>query len=106
MTFQLHIRTPKDIAQAARAEQRAQIVAAVDTHIEARARMLGYNSAVSCVSYRASKVQSWVDEAETFSAWRDSVWEALIALCAEPGDSETPLPDAESVIAALPVWPG
>ncbi|MBN8291147.1 hypothetical protein JI664_04130 [Rhodobacter sp. NTK016B] len=105
MTFQLQIRTAQEIAETASAAHRARIVALVDDHIEARARSLGYNNAVSCVSYRNSMVQSWVDEAETFSAWRDSVWQTLIALCEAAGDTDTPLPDAETVIASLPAWP-
>lgn len=106
MTFELEIRSADEIAEDTRATQRAQLVARVDAHIEARARSLGYNTAVSCVSYRMSNVPSWVDEAEAFSAWRDAVWQALITMSADAEESGGALPDPDTLIAALPAWPG
>jgi hypothetical protein len=102
MTFQLEIRTADEIAAEAAAGIRLTAIALVDAHVEARAQAMGYNSAVSCVSYRDSGVSEWVAEAEQFGAWRDSVWQALMALEAQQAVPATP----EALIAALPVWPG
>lgn len=105
MTFQLEIRTAEALAAETRAAFRARLVALVDEHIEARARALGYNSALSCISYRLSGVPAWIAEAEAFAAWRDAVWQALIRM--EPGLGEgEAMPGPEDLLAALPAWPG
>ena len=85
------------------AAYKRHVTAAIDRHIEAQARALGYNSAERLAGYVASTVPDWQAEAQTFVAWRDQIWKSALALLgsADPG---TP-PNVEAVIAALPAWP-
>lgn len=101
MSFALTIKTPDDLAAEARAAWRAQTEAAVEARIEAQARALGYSSAAQLASYAASTVPEWAAEARTFVAWRDAVWLAVQAHLAGAGDT---LPEADRVLAKLPVW--
>lgn len=106
MTFALTIKTPEDRAAETQAATRAQIAAAIDAHVEAQARALGYNSATACAGYRDSTVPAWAAEAQSFIAWRDAVWMAAFALQSEASATGAPVPDADAVLAALPVWNG
>ncbi|MCL4674609.1 MAG: hypothetical protein KJZ59_00915 [Pararhodobacter sp.] len=103
MKFALTIQTAQDLAAASRAAIRDRITADIDRHVEEQARALGYNSAAACAGYRDSTIAAWAEEAAAFIAWRDRVWQTAFALQAEYGSDKTP-PDAETVLAALPVF--
>ncbi len=105
MTFTLTVKTAEDRAAEALAALRAQIAAAIDAHVEAQARALGYNSAAHIAGYAASTVPGWAAEAAAFIAWRDAVW--LAAYGAQTAHAEAgTLPQAEALLAGLPVWNG
>lgn len=87
-----------------RAEQIAALTAAVQAHVDAQARLLGYDDIRSAVSYADEPaVPRYAAEGAALRAWRSLVWAAcyagLEALC-----EESPLPDAAAVIAALPAF--
>ncbi|MCB1397000.1 MAG: hypothetical protein H6898_09820 [Rhodobacter sp.] len=105
MSFHLTIQTAEDRALAEVAAAQAGIAAAIDAHVEAQARALGYNSAANCAGYRDSTVEAWASEALAFIAWRDAVWQEAFQMqaAAQPGQG---IPGVEAVLAALPVWPG
>lgn len=105
MSFSLNIRTAEERQAEALARARAQIAAAIDARVEGQARELGYNSAAHLASYTSSGVPEWAAEARAFVSWRDAVW--LAAFAAE-GDAQAKgtLPGLETVMAALPRWPG
>jgi hypothetical protein len=100
MSFSLIIKTQEDLAAGI---ARAALVAAIDAHVEAQARAMGYNSAAACAGYRESTVPDWAGEATAFIAWRDAVWQAAFALQAQYAAAQVVPPEAE-VLAQLPVW--
>jgi 6-phosphofructokinase len=73
---------------------------AIDSHVEAQARALGYNSAAHLAGYATSTVPQWAAEAAAFVVWRDAVWLAVFAAM----DGEPDLSDIPALIAKLPVW--
>lgn len=85
-------------------EVQAAYAAAVDRHVEARARAMGYNGASTLAGYLGSSVPEWAAEAAAFVAWRDAVWVTAIGML-ESVDPEAP-PSIADVIAGLPEWPG
>jgi len=103
MTFALQIKTAEERQAEAVAALTAQITAAIDAHVEDRAKALGYNSAAHCASYVASTVQAWADEAAAFVAWRDAVWIAAFTHQGEVEAGNAP-PTVEAALAALPAW--
>ena len=78
--------------------------AAIDRHVEDQAHALEYNSAAHLAGYATSTVTEWQAEAQAFVAWRDSVWQAAIAMLAD-AEASGEVPSVEDVIAALPKWP-
>ena len=91
------------IRKRARVYTEAEIAAAIDAHVEAQARSMGYNDASACAGYVSSKVQTWAAEARAFIAWRDDVWTAAFALQAQHAEAGT-VPTLDDVLAALPEW--
>ncbi|KAA2235256.1 hypothetical protein [Salinarimonas soli] len=82
----------------------------VEARIEATAKAKGYGSGVSCASYAPSTVPAWKAEAETFVAWRDSVWTAVLALLdgwKATGANPSAAPTIKDVLDAIPeiAWP-
>ena len=71
------------------------------------ARKKNYDDAISCVSYVSSTNLKWKVEAETFSAWRDAVWNYLYTQQVLTLNKTRPIPSIEELNAELPVivWP-
>ena len=105
MSFSLIVKTADALAAEARAAARARLATAVEAHVEAQARALGYSGAAQLASYAASTVPDWAAEARAFVAWRDAVWLAVQAQLAG-ASARKPLPAPESVLAQLPPWRG
>ena len=91
------------IRKRARVYTEAEIAAAIDAHVEAQSRALGYNSAAACAGYVNSTVEAWAEDARAFIAWRDAVWTTAFALQRQHEESGT-VPTLEDVLAALPEW--
>ena len=74
--------------------------------IETAAKSKGYDSSVSCVSYRGSNHPIWSSEAETFFQWRDSVWIETFRLLGEVQAGNMEIPDVDTFTTLLPqiVW--
>ena len=100
----LTVKTPGQLQAEAQARAKASITRAIDAHVEAQAKALEYNSAAHLASYAASNVPEWAAEAQAFVAWRDSVWQAAIAMLAD-AEASGEVPEIADVIAALPDWP-
>lgn len=75
--------------------------------IDKTAQTKGYSDGVSCASYATSTNVQWKNEAVTFIAWRDSVWNYLYALLAEISGGSDPIPSVQQIIDGIPpmVWP-
>lgn len=96
---------PQARAEAALLAHKDTVTAAIDAHVEARARAMGYNGAAHLASYAASTVPQWAAEAHAFVAWRDAVWVAAFGLL-EAVVSGEEAPSLEAALAALPGWEG
>src|ERR1700722_5986512 len=69
---------------AAPARRAASIGAAIELWLDRTAQGFGFNNFVTAVSYASSSVELWQRQAAALAAWRDAVWQAAIALMAEP----------------------
>ena len=47
---------------------------AVQLHLDEIAQSRGYDNTYTCLSYLSSTDETWQREANSFNAWRDSVW--------------------------------
>lgn len=97
----LTIRTPEQIEAEALAAHKARVVAGIDAHVEAQAKVLDYNSAAHLATYVTSEVAQWRAEAQAFVAWRDAVW--LMVVEEQESDTAAHAPSrAEEIIRRLP----
>lgn len=101
--MRMMIRTAADLAAEAQATVKTRLTNAIDAHIEARVRALGYNSAAHLATYVGSTVEAWAAEAKAFIAWRDACWLAAFDYQADVLAGNAP-PTEEAAIAALPLW--
>lgn len=88
----------------------AQLDLNVTAHVEAVAKARGYASAAVCVSYAASSVPAWSNDAQAFIDWRDAVWTKVFTdntAWVNSGSSPFTMASAQDVINALPTiqWP-
>ncbi len=71
--------------------------------IEDTAKSNGYDSSLSCVSYKDSGVHQFSQDAAAHVAWRDALWVAAAAYQAgQNGALPNPMPTLEEVKALLP----
>lgn len=75
---------------------------AIQRHIDATAKSKQYNDSVSLVSYINSTNQQWKQEAEIFTAWRDSVWQYAFNLLEQVQQGTLPQPTIEELVNSLP----
>lgn len=80
---------------------------AVQVQVDTVARQRGYDSAVSCASYKDSTISQWVAEAAAFISWRDSVWTYALAELAKVEGGQRSQPTIEDFLSELPAisWP-
>lgn len=76
-------------------------------YIDSVAQQKQYDNAISCISYINSTVQLWKDQAAAFIAWRDSVYNYVIAQEALMLSGSIPVPTFTQLQSELPVitWP-
>ena len=77
----------------------AELIDAVDAHVEGVAQSMSYKSAAHCAGYVSSTIPQWAAEAQAFVAWRDQVW--LTAYSLDPENLPATVADA---LALLPVF--
>lgn len=75
--------------------------------IDLTAKAKSYENGISCASYANSTNAQWAAEAQSFIAWRDSVWSYAINLLATLQGNEEPIPSIDDVVAGMPqiTWP-
>lgn len=80
---------------------------AIQKHINQVAKDRQYDDGVSLASYITSTNTQWKTEAETFVAWRDSVWAYAFNLMTQVQAGTAPQPSIEELINQLPqiIWP-
>lgn len=80
---------------------------ALSNYIDSIAQQQQYNDAVSCASYVNSTNATWKAQAETFIAWRDSVYTYVIAQETLMQNGSRSIPTFAEFQTELPViaWP-
>lgn len=74
----------------------------IQKYVDNIARSKQYNDAISLSSYVNSTNQLWKQEAEIFTAWRDSVWVFVFNKMDEVKQGISEQPTLEELIASLP----
>jgi hypothetical protein len=87
-------------------EQRVvALTAAVQLHLDEKARELGYDDIKTAVTYAEEPaVARFQAEGRALRAWRSLVWQAGYDLLAKWQAGEVEEPDAESLVAMLPAF--
>jgi hypothetical protein len=80
----------------------ADYASAAQLVVDKRAKDRGYNDAVTLASYVGSTIPEWAAEAQTFVAWRDSVWVYANTQLALVEAGERPQPTVQEFIEELP----
>lgn len=83
----------------------AALASAVQTHLDAEARRVGYDDIVSAISYCNDANAAWATESSALFSWRSSTWLAYFAIEADVKNNVRPMPTAEQVLAELPASP-
>jgi hypothetical protein len=76
---------------------------AVQAHLDETARSKGYDNTYTCLSYLSSTDEQWNREANTFNAWRDSVWRKCHEVLNDYVAGNIEQPTVGELIALLPV---
>lgn len=84
-------------------QQVAAYTAAVQRHLDAEARALGYDSIASAVTYADEPaVPKFQSEGQAFRAWRSLVWAHCYAVLDAVQAGNIPMPTADDLIGGLP----
>lgn len=83
------------------------VAARIENLCNQTAKTRDYKDAVSCVSYANSSNLKWKVEADTFIAWRDSVWQYCYDELAKFQAGTRPIVTPEEFMSELPsiIWP-
>lgn len=85
----------------------ADFAAAVQDHLDAKAREREYDSLLTAVTYRNDPNAQYAAEAAALIEWRSDVWTYATAELAKVQNGTRPTPTVAEFIAELPgfVWP-
>lgn len=85
----------------------ASMTAAVQAHMDTRARERNYDGILSLCTYAASVNPKFAAEGQAGVEWRDAVWAKCYEVLADVQAGTRPTPNAEQLIAELPgfTWP-
>lgn len=87
------------------AQTQARLEGAVQSHLDAQARLLGYDSMQSAVSYADEPVvPRYQAQGQALRAWRSQVWAGAYAVLQAVQAGTAPVPTGEQLIATLPVF--
>lgn len=75
----------------------------IQVYLNEVAKQKGYENSLYCISYLNSAIPSWKLQAETFMAWRDSVWVYVLAQLPKFLDGDRPLVPLQEFIAEFPI---
>lgn len=80
---------------------------AIQALVDETAREKQFNDGVTLASYAASTVEVWALQAQTFVAWRDSVWQYAYSELGRVQAGERERPTVDDFLLELPqiVWP-
>lgn len=80
----------------------AELTAAVQNFLDAKAKELLYDSCLSVCSYIDTGVAKFDAEGRAFRAWRSAVWAKGYEILAQVQAGQRPIPTEEQLIAELP----
>lgn len=85
----------------------AGMTAAVQQHLDVKARERNYDGILSLCTYAASPSSKFAAEGQAGVEWRDAVWAKCYEILADVQAGTRPAPTAEQLIAELPgfTWP-
>lgn len=85
----------------------ANMTAAVQQHLDVKARERNYDGILSLCTYAASPNSKFAAEGQAGVEWRDAVWAKCYEILADVQAGTRPAPTAEQLIAELPgfTWP-
>ena len=99
--------TAEQKAEEARAALQSQYSAAIQAHLDAKARERQYDGIQTAITYRGDPNQQFSAEGDALFAWRSAVWTYSTAELVKVLAGERPQPSVEEFIAELPAfqWP-
>lgn len=77
---------------------------AIQKHIDETAQSKGYENGISLASYDSSTNVTWANEAQTFIAWRDDVWEYAFTELEKVKSGQRQQPTLEELLRELPAF--
>lgn len=85
-------------------EVRTQKVSLVQSHLDAAAQALGYDTIANAITYAEEPaVAKFQNEGRALRAWRSLVWQRCYEIMAEIDAGDRSVPDDVELIAELPV---
>lgn len=101
------VKAASEVFSEQRAAKKAQVISAVQAHLDSVAQEKGYDNILSLCTYATSSSPKFAAEGQAGVAWRDEVWQLCYEILAEVETGLVQEPTAEQVIAKLPefVWP-
>lgn len=81
---------------------KAEMTAAVQAYMDAKAQERGYDSILSACSYVDTGITRFDDEGAACRAWRSAVWDKCYAVLGEVLAGMRAVPSTEELIAELP----
>ncbi|WP_085025603.1 hypothetical protein [Ensifer aridi] len=99
--------TAEQKAAEARAALQAQYSAAIQAHLDAKARERQYDGIQTAITYRDDPNPQFAAEGDALFNWRSAVWTYSTAELAKVNAGERSQPSVEEFIAELPpfTWP-
>lgn len=84
-----------------------QFSGAIQSYVDAVAKVRRYDNGLSLATYVASERPAWKAEAEAFVKWRDDVWDHAYREHERVLSGERAQPSIEELLAELPAppWP-
>ncbi len=79
-----------------------ELTDAVQEHLDASAKRLGYDHCNSACTYVDTGVQRFDDEGRAFRAWRSAVWAKTYEIFTEVRAGERKMPTDEELLAMMP----
>ena len=88
-----------------RVEKTKMYCSLVNSILTQKALEMGYDGVISILSYLSSTNAQWRAEAETFNAWRDSVWAAALPFINDFSAGKAERLTDDDFLSMLPIMP-